>query len=114
MPAYALATPSATSKRLRKSTSLPKLKKKVNTPALSELEVPESVEEKRESVLLPEEPPTKQSIGEREAEQRTLGIPAEELKLDKEEVVGLRKNPHLVVEEPTPVEEVVTGRESEE
>ena len=111
LPAYHLATPSPTSKRVRKSTSLPKLRKKSNSQALTELQVPESVEEKRESVLLPEVQAGPNTAGGGDSEQRTRPLPAEELTLDKEEIVSLRENPLLVVQEPTPdAAEVVRGR----
>lgn len=112
--AYSLATPSPTSKKPRKSRSLPKLRKKFNSQGTADLDVPESVEEKRESVLVPDDRVEKQAGSCRDSGQRTPYISTEELTLDQGEIASLRKNPQLIVEEATPEVKAATGRGSGE
>lgn len=69
------------------------------------------MEEKRESVLVPDVPADQAAWGGRNSEQRTPDLSADELTLNKAEITSLRKNPLLLVQEPTP--DVVEVKETE-
>lgn len=113
-PAYSLATPSPASKKVRKSRSLPRIRRKQHSQGAAELDVPESVEEKRESVLVSDGPAEQQTTSGRDSEQRTPNISTENLTLDKGEIASLRGNPLLLVQEPTPDVDEVRVAESDE
>lgn len=119
-PTYSVASTPA-SRKLRKSSSLPKVRRrKLNSQGATELEVPDIVEEKRESVLGPElaaeeqHATGQQTTTGRDSQQRTPNISTEDLQLRKADRSGSNNHPILLVRQPTEDVDVIAGRDSEE
>ena len=108
---------------MRKSSSLPKLRKRSAGYQSTAAEVPESVREVRESVHLAAEERERESLDQRSGsetlsgerlgvevrEEKTPQVSAEELRLD-EEVESIKNKPILTLQQPTPdVGEEVRG-----